>query len=154
MPAPPDAKPETPTPSKPAPADPNLIAMLKRHEGVRLKPYRDTVGKLTIGVGRNLDDVGLAGDEVDILLLHDIERATTTAREIVPGFDSLSAGRKNAAIDLAFNLGNRLAEFKKFLSAVQSSDWDRAASELLDSVWAVQVGPSRSGEITGLIRRG
>ena len=28
---------------------------LVRHEGLRLKPYRCTAGKLTIGIGRNLD---------------------------------------------------------------------------------------------------
>ena len=37
----------------------NLIDLLMKHEGVRNKPYEDTVGVLTIGVGRNLDDVGL-----------------------------------------------------------------------------------------------
>lgn len=27
---------------------------LVRHEGLRLRPYRCTAGKLTIGIGRNL----------------------------------------------------------------------------------------------------
>ena len=39
--------------------DPLLWFQLKAHDGLRLKPYRDSVGKLTVGVGRNLDDVGL-----------------------------------------------------------------------------------------------
>ena len=54
--------------------DPKLEALLRRHEGVRLKPYRDTVGKLTIGVGRNLDDVGITPDEATVLLRTDIDR--------------------------------------------------------------------------------
>ncbi len=40
-----------------------LRQMLIRHEGLRRKPYRDTVGKLTIGAGRNLDDVGITREE-------------------------------------------------------------------------------------------
>ncbi len=31
-----------------------IKAQLVRHEGLRLKPYRCTAGKLTIGIGRNL----------------------------------------------------------------------------------------------------
>src|SRR5574341_784631 len=50
-----------------------LMAELKRDEGVRLKPYRDTVGKLTIGAGRNLDDKGISAVEATILLANDIE---------------------------------------------------------------------------------
>ena len=33
-----------------------LTETLIRHEGLRLEPYRCTEGKLTIGVGHNLDD--------------------------------------------------------------------------------------------------
>ena len=49
-----------------------LIEQLRLHEGVEHKPYVDTVGKTTIGVGRNLDDVGLTDDEIDYLLDNDI----------------------------------------------------------------------------------
>ncbi|MDY0127369.1 MAG: hypothetical protein RBR69_04500 [Candidatus Cloacimonadaceae bacterium] len=36
---------------------------LVRHEGLRLKPYRCTAGKLTIGIGRNLNDCGITQSE-------------------------------------------------------------------------------------------
>ena len=45
-----------------------LIEQLRLHEGVEHMPYKDTVGKLTIGVGRNLDDRGLSDDEIDYIL--------------------------------------------------------------------------------------
>ena len=38
--------------------------LLILHEGVRRKPYLDTVGELTIGVGRNLDAMGLEENEI------------------------------------------------------------------------------------------
>ena len=53
----------------------NLLLLhdeLVRDEGVRLKPYRDTVGKLTIGTGRNLDDMGISEVENAMLLDNDI----------------------------------------------------------------------------------
>ncbi len=53
-----------------------LIEQLKRHEGVKLKPYFCTQGKCTIGVGRNLEDVGISEEEAEMLLINDIERAT------------------------------------------------------------------------------
>lgn len=53
-----------------------LKDMLIRHEGLKLKPYRDTVGKLTIGAGRNLNDLGISEREAMFLLDNDImERA-------------------------------------------------------------------------------
>jgi lysozyme len=41
---------------------------------------------------------------------------------------------------MAFNLGNRLKGFKKFLSALNMGQWDDAAREMMDSKWATQVG--------------
>ena len=49
-----------------------LKLQLIKHEGLRLKPYRDSVGILSIGVGRNLDDVGISEDEAMVLLGNDI----------------------------------------------------------------------------------
>ena len=54
-------------------------AQLKVDEGVKLKPYKDTVGKLTIGCGRNLDDIGISYTEVDYLLENDLNMAEVTA---------------------------------------------------------------------------
>lgn len=113
---------------------------LRRDEGVRDKPYRDTAGKLTIGVGRNLDDVGLSGEEIEFLLANDIDRAATEARRLVPKFDTLSETRKAVLVNMAFNLGaSRLAGFKNFLRAVDEGRWDDAAHDMLDSTWAQQV---------------
>ena len=52
-----------------------LMEDLVRDEGLRLELYQDSVGKWTIGVGRNLDDVGISEDEAMYLLRNDISRA-------------------------------------------------------------------------------
>ena len=52
-----------------------LIKMIKRHEGLRLKPYKCTAGKTTIGYGRNLTNVGISESEALIMLKADLEKA-------------------------------------------------------------------------------
>ena len=58
-----------------------LVEQIKKHEGLELKPYTDTVGKTTIGIGRNLDDVGITEREAEFLLMNDIGRANDEAKK-------------------------------------------------------------------------
>jgi len=118
-----------------------LRRQLPIDEGTRTRPYRDSVGKLTIGVGRNLDDVGLSLGEIAYLLENDIAQADKAARALVPKFDTLTEERKAVLVNMAFNLGHyRLSMFVKLLAAVREARWDYAADEMLDSTWAEQVG--------------
>lgn len=118
-----------------------LKVMLVKHEGLRLHPYRDTVGKLTIGVGRNLDDRGLTEDEAMVMLDRDINEALHVCESVFLGFDTLSEPRQHALLDMAFNLGEpRLRGFTKMIAAVEARDFEKARTEMLDSKWAKQVG--------------
>ena len=128
--------------------------MIKRHEGLRLKPYRDTVGKLTIGYGRNLEDVGISLEEAELMLEHDLDRAIQAAREVIPGFDELDEVRQAVLVDMAFNLGRAgLGGFRRCRAALALGDFERAASEMLDSLWARQVG-RRAEELAEMMRSG
>lgn len=118
-----------------------LKADLVRDEGLRLKPYRDTVGKLTIGVGRNLDDVGISDAEAGHLLGNDISGVLADLDRALPWWRGLSEARQRALANMCFNLGlTRLQGFKKMLAALEAGDWPAAAREALDSKWARQVG--------------
>ena len=118
-----------------------LKEQLVRHEGLRLKPYRDTVGVLTIGVGRNLDDVGIREDEAMVLLDHDILGVLDDLDREFPWWRHLSETRQLVLADMCFNLGiGRLKGFRKALQAMQEGRWADAAREMLDSRWAAQVG--------------
>lgn len=129
-------------------------AQLKVDEAVRVKPYRDTVGKLTIGVGRNLDDVGLRSDEVEYLLDNDITAAEATARALFPTFEQLSDNRKAVVVNMSFNLGQtRLAGFVKLRQRVEAEDFEGAAREMLNSGWASQVG-NRAVRLANMMRSG
>ncbi|ARP86308.1 glycoside hydrolase family protein [Bordetella genomosp. 9] len=117
-----------------------LQAELWRDEGERLKPYRDTVGKLTIGIGRNLDDVGISHEEALMLLANDIVRAEKWLDRNLPWWGSLDDVRQRVMVNMAFNLGGKLLTFKNTLKAIQSHDWQQAHDGMLDSLWAKQVG--------------
>jgi lysozyme len=130
-----------------------LVAELTISEDLRLKPYRCTSGKLSIGIGRNLDDVGISADEAVILCINDIDDRYQTFMRF-PWFRALDEVRQEAIIRMAFNLGTpRLLKFKKMIHAMWIQDWERASLEALNSRWAVQVG-HRAYKIAELIRTG
>src|SRR6185312_10955642 len=99
-------------------------------------------GKLTIGVGRNLDDVGINELEAEWLLSHDILRAELTLEEHLPWTKNLDEVRKAALVNMCFNMGvGGLLTFKNTLQAIQEARYDDAADGMLESRWAAQVGP-------------
>jgi lysozyme len=131
-----------------------LTAELIRDEGVRLKPYRDTVGKLTIGVGRNLDDVGITLAEAMVLLGHDITWAVHELETALPWFKDLDPVRQRVLCNMCFNLGlARLLGFRNTLAAVARGDYTQAAIEMMDSKWATQVG-DRAKRLAKMMEQG
>jgi lysozyme len=118
-----------------------LKLQLVRHEGIRLKPYHDSVGKLTIGVGRNLDDVGITNLEAKVLLENDIERVESELLAKLPVYAALDDVRQRVLMDMAFNMGvEGVLGFPKMLAAINAKDFATAHAEMLNSKWARQVG--------------
>jgi lysozyme len=118
-----------------------LVRQLRLHEGERLKLYRCTAGKLTIGVGRNLEDRGISREESAYLLLNDVQEAEQTLAKALPWFTQLDDVRQRVLIDMAFNLGAQgLLEFRRTLEAVRTGRYQQAATMMLESRWAGQVG--------------
>ena len=138
-----------------------LIATLKRHEGVKTHAYKDSLGVLTIGCGRNISDserhhgLGISDDEIDFMLQNDIERTIKELSREYPWFNDMEEGaRRDAIINLHFNLGRaRFAGFKKAIGHMEMGDHDQAALEFLDSRWAKQV-KGRAIEVTDMIKTG
>ena len=123
-----------------------LADQLIHHEGMECFPYTDTVGKVTIGVGRNLTDRGLTKEECRHLLANDIEISVGELKMNFHWFAKLDDTRQAALVALHFNLGiNRLKTFTKTLRLIEKCIlgddlWSKVAEELLDSKWAGQVG--------------
>ncbi len=131
-----------------------LEEQLIRDEALRLKPYKDSVGKLTIGVGRNLDDVGISREEAIQLLANDIERALAWLRTHLPWTLELDEIRQAALANMVFNMGGQKLEgFVQFLAKLKAQDFEGAAKEMLNSLWAKQVG-DRAERLAEQIRTG
>lgn len=125
----------------------SLKDTIKEQEGTgpirqgRMFPYKDTRGKLTIGFGRNLDDVGISQDEAEILLDNDLAMARRLVYAQFPWVMQLDQPRQDVVLNMAFNIGvGGLATFKNFLDALQHHDYERAAREMEMSVWFGQIG--------------
>ena len=117
-----------------------LQAMIARHEGLRLKPYVDTTGHVTIGYGRNLTDNGITMSEADIMLLNDIRQAKADAATY-SWYERLNEPRAAVIVDMIFNLGAQgFSEFKATHRAIDAEDWEWAAEHMLASKWARQTG--------------
>ena len=134
-----------------------IVEMLRKHEGVETHAYKCTANKTTIGVGRNVDPdggIGLSNDEIDFILANDVRRVNTELVDTFKWYKSLDTPRKDAMMDMAFNMGlPRLKQFKKSLAAMAKADYELAAAEFLDSRWARQVG-NRAITVTDMIRSG
>jgi lysozyme len=138
-----------------------LKKTLIRHEGFRSKPYLCTAGKRTIGIGRNLDDVGLSPAEraalgigrtkrledgismaeAEYLLDNDIAKVTRGLDAHIPWWRSLSSVRQEVLVNMGFNLGLRgLLGFKATLEAIRQGQYEHAAERMMRSLWAKQVG--------------
>ena len=137
---------------------PNPITMAKRllihQEGLRLKPYYDSTGHLTIGVGRNLTANGISEAEAMHLLANDIVRTYRELSDKFPWYSRLDDVRQLALLSMAFNLGmGGLLGFKIMLAALADKRYKDAASAALNSKWATQVG-HRAVEIADMLKTG
>lgn len=118
-----------------------MIDRIKKHEGLRLKPYRCTAGKLTIGYGRNLEDNGITEEEAHFLLMNDLEKSWDECCKAFSWISQMDKIRQGVIVELCFNMGlGRLKGFKKMLAACERGDYEIASVEMLNSLWARQVG--------------
>jgi lysozyme len=127
--------------------------LLEKHEGFRRFPYKDTVGKLTIGIGRNLVDRGISRMEALYLLENDIADFTIGLSERFYWFDDIHPEAKKVLIDMAFNMGiNGLATFKQTLEHIKNHNYKEASKTMLQSKWASQVG-NRALELSEILTK-
>lgn len=128
--------------------------LITRHEGYRQHPYRCTAGKVTVGVGRNLDDVGIDAEEARYLLDRDITRCLDDLSSF-PWFHTIDTLRLRALVNMRFQLGPRgFRGFTQMLAALERGDYAAAAEAALDSKWARLDTPARAAEVARMLRTG
>ena len=130
-----------------------LKAELTRDEDRRYRIYTDTVGKVSGGIGRNLTDKGFRDSEIDLMYQNDIADTEAWLDRNLPWWRSLDPVRQRVLMNMAFNMQGRLLGFRNFLAAAQRADWSVAAAEMLDSLWARQVG-DRAKRLASMMRSG
>lgn len=137
-----------------------LIESVKEHEGLRLKPYRCTAGKLTIGYGRNLEDNGIKLHEAEQMLELDLAIVSNELNEALKkqpfqfGLYAKPQYVQNVLIEMAFQLGvDGLLKFKKTLKLVKDGDYKGASVEMLNSQWFKQT-PQRAKNLSKIMREG
>ena len=117
---------------------------LIQEEGLKLQLYHCTAGKLTIGVGRNVEDRGITHETAMQMLNEDIDICVGELQKNISWFDEAPAKIQEVLIDLCFNMGiNRLMGFVKTLHKLKTGVYKEAAEELLDSRYAASV-PNRA----------
>jgi lysozyme len=129
-----------------------LIEQLILHEGLKLKPYKDTKGLVTIGVGRCLDRKGITRQEAYYLLENDIaECLADLNNNLFPDFFLMPEKIQLVLADMRFNLGSDgFKQFKKMIAAIKRHDWSAMATEMQASSWAKQV-KDRAKQLTDMV---
>lgn len=142
-----------------------LIDQLKFEEGLRLEKYRCPAGFWTIGYGHNIDKYpyALHGSEVqdvitqdlaDELLQWDVGNTTAELRKYWPRLDEFDKARRDAFINMAFQLGvNGFMRFERMRAAALARDWWTAYKEAIHSNWAKQT-PERARRVAWQIKNG
>jgi len=133
--------------------------MIIRHEGMKTKPYIDSMGNWTVGVG-HLIGKSLPADmnrefsqqEIMGMFEQDFAKHYGIAQQ-TPGWDKANESGKGAMVDLAFNMGQWWTKFPATAKALMSGDFTGAASGLKDSAWFKQVG-SRGATIVAMMSQG
>lgn len=126
-----------------------LLDDIERDEGYRQFVYDDATGQPvnipckgnpTIGHGLNLL-MGLTKEESFQVIAIRLRKIELHLMQALPWYIGLSERRRNALVNMAFNMGvQKLLTFKDMCAALSAGDFEKAASEALDSVWATQVG--------------
>jgi lysozyme len=126
----------------------DILELLETEEGFRATVYKDSLGLLTIGIGRCVDPsipgAGLTREEAEYLLANDVRRVMVEAGKTFPWFAGLDLVRQTTVAALVFQLGlPRFLDFHRTIEAIAAKNWQAAHDELLDSRLAAQA-PART----------
>lgn len=130
-----------------------LKERIKDHEALRLDMYTDSEGILTIGYGHNLEKKPISKRAANVIFEDDFAEAKLYATKI-PEYHAQCSARRAVLIEMVFNIGYAgVMKFSRMRAAMERDDFVTAASEMLDSKWAGQVG-NRAIELSHIMNTG
>lgn len=141
--------------------DPRLVRDIKQAEGFSLKAYRDPNDYWTIGYGHLMADqaLGASGyritqEQAEAYLDSDLYQAQARCMHLLEWPKLDTPCRQNAVIELEFNMGGKWVKFYKTRLDISNQNWQAAHDDLLISLWAKQVGKTRSNRIANYLLTG
>ena len=132
-----------------------IVKDLIRDEGLRLKPYRCTAGKLTIGIGRNIEDKGITESEARYLLNQDIFECKRDLESLFTNqvWMFFPEDVIRVFVNMRFQLGgNGFRKFKRMITAARMHNWNEVARQMRDSRWYRQT-TNRAERLIVMIER-
>ena len=129
----------------------NLAKQLIIDEGVESQAYKDSLGLLTIGIGRlidpNVPGSGLRPDEIEYLFNNDLKDRIEKLSKEIPWFLELDEARQGVLLNMSFQMGvTGFLKFKNTLELVRTGKYTEAATAMLQSKWAKQT-PKRAARL-------
>jgi len=130
----------------------DLLESIKKHEGFVEHVYDDSLGIPTIGYGFAIKDLVLDEDIAEDILIRKLERLQRNANSRFKWLEDMPQEVQEVLLNMCYQLGvTGVSKFRKAISALQEGDWDEAANEMLDSLWARQT-PNRAKELSNIVR--
>lgn len=129
------------------------IVSTKTHEGCNLQAYPDR-GGWSIGWGTYIPTLRIDQELADRWLEDRIMQSEKDAQTLVVNYSSLSAVRQAVLIEMVYQMGREgVGHFHGMLGAIEAGDFELAANQGLDSLWARQT-PSRAQDLMEKLRLG
>lgn len=142
------------------------LNLIELHEGFRSLVYKDSVGKKTLGYGRNLDGNplsvnewnniiipnGITKDQGEQLLIPQLTGIINWLSITFKWFNDLTINRKLCLIDIVFNIGEGgFLKFHDTIAALEKGNYTEAASNLKNSSWYNEVGQRARNDVLLMI---
>lgn len=130
----------------------SLRERIRIHEGCVLEPYKDSLGKLTVGIGhlvqpherkRFQEGVQITQEEADELFDIDLNRAAAGADDLIlkkiGNHDDLPQAIQEVIVEMVFQLGaTGVKQFRNMWASLKEKDGEMAAMHMKDSRWHKQ----------------
>tara|TARA_R100001463_G_scaffold32022_6_gene71942 strand:+ start:1519 stop:1995 length:477 start_codon:yes stop_codon:yes gene_type:complete len=148
----------------------DLLEKIKEHEGFREKTYKCTEGYDTTAYGfawkdlylsedmanellqRNKNNIVFYEDIAEDVLIEKLEKLKRNAISRFKWLEDMPQEVQEVVINMCYQLGvTGVSKFRKAISALQEGEWNEAADEMLDSLWAKQT-PNRATELSNIVR--
>ena len=131
-------------------------------EGRVEEVYLDSLGLPTFGIGHLIKEgdpefgfpegAKIPAERVDEVFDEDFAHHIHECELLFANFYEYHDEVQEVLINMMFNMGRtRLSKFRKFIAAIDSSDYNEAANQMVDSRWYNQVG-NRSKRLEERIR--